>query len=346
MFFQPYVRAIRQNYARWWEVYTVTDVRGREWQNVPANEALEHPALLFDFGLKVQTVTREEVQPETRDETQPKQREEPREKIEQLPVLEGLRKYAFDEKTRHLLLVGRPGSGKSTALARLLLEESRQPSGTIPVLVELRYWQTSIEALMLDFFRRHELNLSNAELESLLSANQLLVLMDGTNELPSEEARSQLAAFRRQYPRVPAIFTTRDLNLGGDFGIEKKLEMQPLTETQMQAFVRAYLPERGEALLQQLQGRLREFGKTPLLLWMLCEVVCQSPDARLPSNLGGIFQVFARSYELSSVRKHEVAALKGDTKPLSDRRLWGKALEHLAWVMMGGEKPVELRVAI
>ncbi|MDY6781758.1 MAG: hypothetical protein SW833_04245 [Cyanobacteriota bacterium] len=70
-------------------------------------------------------------------------------------------------------------------------------------------------------------------------------------------ARSQLAAFRRKYPRVPAIFTTRDLSLGGDFGIEKKLEMQ-----------------------------------------------------------------------------------------LSDRQLWGKALKHLAWVMMGGEKPVELQVAI
>ncbi|MGB3240591.1 MAG: hypothetical protein WBB29_20030 [Geitlerinemataceae cyanobacterium] len=356
--FQPYLHAICQEYARWWEVYTVTDAEGRE-----CRKALEKPASPFDFGLIVQTVTRDE-----RETPNPENPKKPKEKIERFPVLEGLRKYAFDEKTRQLLLFGRPGSGKSTALARLLLEEAAltpNPSPNsgrgelkvipnsgkgeievIPVLVELRYWQTSITALMLDFFRRHELNLSEAELENLLAANRVLVLMDGVNELPSEDARSQLAAFRRQYPRVPAIFTTRDLSLGGDVGIEKKLEMQPLTEAQMQGFVKAYLPECGEAMWRQLQGRLREFGKTPLLLWMLCEVVRQSPNAQLPNNLGGIFQVFTRSYEESSVRKHEVAALKGDVRPLSDRRLWCKALKHLAWVMMWGEEPVDFRVVI
>jgi predicted NACHT family NTPase len=44
------------------------------------------------------------------------------EKIERLGVLEGLRKYSSD----HVLLVGRPGSGKSTALVRLVLEEAQR----------------------------------------------------------------------------------------------------------------------------------------------------------------------------------------------------------------------------
>ncbi|NJK77400.1 MAG: hypothetical protein HC942_30105 [Microcoleus sp. SU_5_6] len=383
--FQSYLCAIRQHYAYWWEKYAVTDVQGRERLKAP-----EKPASPFDFGLMVQTVTQDGARQEKPEAPQ----EKPQEKIERFPVLKGLRKYAFDEKTRQLLLVGRPGSGKSTALARLLLEESTriqltsrsilnnpvgagspigleaadnlnkpalpheqplsdigarfqiQHSDTIPVLVELRYWQTSLDDLMLAAFRRHGLELSATELDRLLAANRLLVLLDGVNELPSEEARSQLATFRHKYSRVPAIFTTRDLILGGDVGIEKKLEMQPLTEPQMQDFVRAYLPEQGEAMLRQLQGRLRDLGKTPLLLWMLCEVVQQSPKAQLPKNLGGIFQAFTRSYEESSVPKHEVAALKGDVRPLSDRRLWCKALKHLASVMMCGEERVDLRVVI
>nr|WP_277881516.1 HEAT repeat domain-containing protein [Leptolyngbya sp. FACHB-17] len=272
----------------------------------------------------VQTVKKEE------------RREE--EKIERFSVLEGIRKYA----EQHVLLVGRPGSGKSTALARLMLEEATIASSRLPVLVELRYWQGSIEQLIRDSFTRHEMP---AELfEEALGRS--LLLFDGVNELPSEEARSQLSAFRRNHPKLPMIFTTRDLSLGGDLGTEKKLEMQPLTEAQMQTFIRAYVPEQAEQMLRQLKNRLREFGQTPLLLWMLCEVIQQSPDSTLPRNLGEIFRAFTEAYERSSVRKHEVAALKGDVKPLSDRRLWKKALKALAFLMMKGETPVDFRAVI
>ncbi|WP_223257447.1 HEAT repeat domain-containing protein [Phormidesmis priestleyi] len=270
------------------------------------------------------------------------------EKVERFPVLEGVRKYAKN----HVLLVGRPGSGKSTALARLLLDEATQQT-SIPVLVELRYWQGSIVDLICEAFARHELPLTAQELEPVLSRlaqgatpKEMLFLFDGVNELPSEEARSQLSAFRRNHPKLPMIFTTRDLSLGGDLGIEKKLEMQPLTEVQMQAFIRSCVPEQAEQMLRQLNDRLREFGQTPLLLWMLCEVIQQTPDNRLPSNLAEVFQAFTAMYEISSVRKHEVALLKGDVRPLSDRRLWKKALKALAFLMMQGETPVDFRVVI
>lgn len=225
----------------------------------------------FDFGLMVQTVNKK------------KRREE--EKIERFPMLEGIRKYA----EQHVLLVGRPGSGKSTALARLMLEEATIAPSRLPVLVELRYWQGAIEQLIHDSFTRHDLP---AELfEEALKRS--LLLFDGVNELPSEEARSQLSAFRRNHPKLPMIFTTRDLSLGGDLGIEQRLEMQPLTKAQMQAFIRSFLsPEKAEKMLRQLNDRLREFGQTPLLLWMLCEVFQQMPDERLPSNLAETFQAF------------------------------------------------------
>jgi HEAT repeat protein len=326
--FQPYLESICAAYGQWWELYTLTDAQGRE--KIRAKQSVP-----FDFGLMVQTVKREER--ERRDE----------EKVECFPVLEGIRKYA----DHHVLLVGRPGSGKSTALARLMLEEATAPQARIPVLVELRYWQGSIEQLIRNSLTRHDLPDEQAEavlqrFAQSATAKETLILFDGVNELPFEEARSQLSAFRRNHPNVPMIFTTRDLGLGGDLGIEKQLEMQPLTETQMQAFVRSYVPEQAEEMLRQLKDRLREFGQTPLLLWMLCEVFQQTPDNRLPSNLAEVFQAFTAMYENSSVRKHEVALLKGDVRPLSDRRLWKKALKGLALVMMQGETPVDFRVVI
>ncbi|BAU12238.1 PBS lyase HEAT-like repeat domain protein [Leptolyngbya sp. NIES-3755] len=316
--FQPYLESIRTTYEKWRERYTLTDAVGKQQRSKEASP-------FFEFNLMVQTVKREE-------------RERQEEKIERFSVLDGLRKYA----NQQVLLVGRPGSGKSTALARLMLEEATNPQMGIPVLVELRYWQGSIEQLIRDSFNRHGLAIEQLE-EVLLRS---LILFDGVNELPSEEARSQLSAFRRNHPKLPMIFTTRDLSLGGDLGIEKKLEMQPLTEQQMRDFIRAYVPEQADQMLRQLNDRLREFGQTPLLLWMLCEVIQQSPNSELPKNLGEIFRVFTEAYEQSSVRKHEVAALKGDVKPLSDRRLWKKALKALAFLMMQGETPVDFRVVI
>ena len=97
-----YLESLCNTYAQWWQVYTLTDVVGRQ------RVELEPSPLLFDFGLMVQTVERE------------------KEKIERLTVLDGLRKYALE----HVLLVGRPGSGKSTALVRLVLEEAEKANLT------------------------------------------------------------------------------------------------------------------------------------------------------------------------------------------------------------------------
>jgi HEAT repeat protein len=281
------------------------------------------------------------------------------------------------------LLVGRPGSGKSTTLARLLLEEARaclpfladhpaidpfsnpllggargglvsgdfdrptppsgHPSeegivrvtdfssdshglGRIPVLVELRFLSDST---LLDriqaFFQRHGLQLDRTQIEDLLFHQRLLLLMDGLNELPSEAARLDVAKFRQDYPKVSMIFTKRELSLGGDFGLEKKLEMQPLTEAQMEKFVRSYVPEQAEAMLRQLKDRLREFGQTPLMLWMLCGLFRQT--GQIPANLGEVFRAFTQGYE-----KH----LKADVPVESDRRWWPELLQELAFWMMRG----------
>ena len=298
---------------------------------------------LFDFGLVVQAVRRSQLETgELLEET------------ERLPVLEGLRKYAKE----HVLLVGQLGSGKSAAIARLLLEEAQasfhlisalerneEPSLSlkgagdvlprIPVLVRLRQYKTSVLDLIRSFLQRHGLQLDRATVERLLIERRFLLLVDGVNELPTEAARRDLEAFRQNYAATPTVFTTRDLGVVGDLGIDNKLEMQPLTQVQIQQFVHAYLPTQGDQMLRQWSDRLWELGQLPLLLWMLCELF--RATGNLPPNLGLAFRYFTQIYD----RK-----IKEDIPADESYYWWPQLLQQLASVMMQGETLTQLRVAI
>ncbi|NEO68381.1 HEAT repeat domain-containing protein [Moorena sp. SIO3H5] len=310
-----YLASIRQEYAQWWQFYTLTDVEDRKRKHQQQTPGL------FNFNLMVQTIKSE--QPQTDHNQQ---------ETERLPVLEGLRKYAAD----HVLLVGRPGSGKSTALVRLLGDEGIQDK--IPVLVELRYHQTSVLELVKDFLESNlGQPLDSKEIKTLLFQGEFLLLIDGVNELPSQEARLDLTKFRQKYQKTtPMIFTTRDLGVGGDLGIEKKLEMQPLSPEQIEEFVRKYLPDKGEQMLTQLGDRLREFGQTPLLLKMLCALFQNKGE--IPSNLGLVFRSFTQFYSDN---------IKQDVKVSDEsREFWPDLLQQLGFLMTTGDNPKEITVAI
>jgi HEAT repeat protein len=335
--FDGYLNSVVSAYQEWWRLYTLTDATGRESQQVERDRIT--PAF-FDFGLMVQTVEL----PKAEQERELEGDREKKEKIERLPVLEGICKYAAE----HVLLVGRPGSGKSTALARLLLQEAENAlsdrNAKIPVLVELRYLPSEANASsvcdrILAFMHKHDpaLDIDEAGIKQLLRQGRLLLLVDGVNELPSDRGRVMVNQFRELYQKTcPMIFTTRELSAGGDLGIAKRLEMQPLTEPQMQQFVMAYLPTQGERLLRQLSGRLREFGQTPLLLWMLCSLFQQSEQ--IPPNLGMVFRAFTVGY---GDRIKQDVTLSRDS-----RAWWGRLLQYLAFKMTCGESLTELQVAI
>ncbi|MFM7786803.1 MAG: NACHT domain-containing protein, partial [Microcystis panniformis] len=315
----PYLESISEKYAQWETFYTLTDVEGK---TRPSKTA----PLLTDLWVQTSEKEREN----------PQERPEKAEKTERFTVLDGLRKYAANHV--HVLLKGRPGSGKSTALARLLLEESVEAQSLrlnqqnqakiiqIPILIELRLYETSILDLILQFLKRHKLIIDSNTLESWLLENhnfRPLLLFDGINELPSDPARQKLKNFRQQYAEISMIFTTRDLG-SDDLNIEKKLEMLPLTEPQMRDFVKAYLPEKGEEMLKQLGNRLKELAETPLLLWMLCEVF--NEKSQIPANLGLVFRHFTET-----VYHHK---LKADVPTYQESRdWWRELLQVLAWKM-------------
>uniref|UniRef100_UPI00286B1B32 NACHT domain-containing protein n=1 Tax=Chamaesiphon sp. OTE_75_metabat_556 TaxID=2964692 RepID=UPI00286B1B32 len=278
--------------------------------------------------LEAEIVKQEEPAAEREERTQ--------KQIEHLPVLEMLRKYGLGAEREHLLLAGKPGSGKSTTLQRLCVElaeialkEANQP---IPVFAQLKGDKPILTLIQAEFLRA-KLRLTDEQIDDLLLVDKLILLLDGVNEIPSEQLRQELYGFRENNLTTPIVFTTRDLMVGGSLGIDRRLEMRPLTEDQMREFVRQHLPEYGDKLLGQLRDRLREIAETPLLLKMLCEVF-EPATGRIPQNKAELFELFERKYQ----RHKEGVVISADF-----RRFQSEILQYLAFTMLQGDaqKPTE-----
>jgi predicted NACHT family NTPase len=121
--FQPYLDFVQRHYSESQGLYTPTD------------------AVL---PLKVQSVEKDDrVSGEQGNDQKSSQ------KLEQFLVLDGLRKYALGNDREHVLLAGRPGSGKSMALRELVVALASE--GQVPVLVQLKGDRSVSELIKAEF---------------------------------------------------------------------------------------------------------------------------------------------------------------------------------------------------
>jgi len=274
--FFTYLQSVIANYEKQRDHYTLTD-------------------------LQVEYQEKEERLPD-----EPRLEQKRNQQVERLEVLAGLRKYV---QKGHVLLVGKPGSGKSTALGRLRWElahaalvNERQP---IPVLVALRSLRHNfgiLEAIAFELQKGDpDLELeSSKDIQRFLLKGRMFLLLDGVNEVPSDDLYSDVELFRGNFSKAPMIFTSRELGAG--LGIEQKLEMCGLTEQQMRSFVENYLPDYAEMLLRQLKDRLRELAETPLLLKLLCDVF-DPVTQQIPQSKGELFRAVDKKFNVWKQRE-------------------------------------------
>lgn len=322
---QNYLQRLQNKYQQWWKLYKLLD---EEYEP-------------FDFRIEVQT--EEPVQEDSSTQHRTKQKTIP------FPILDGIDRYVAKEP---VLLVGQPGSGKSTALVRFLLKAVKQarqdPQAPIPVLIELRRYNAQSRLLTLIQDNLKRLGLKGADIEELRVADRpFLLLLDGLNELPSRQALVNLRNFREDCADlgIPMIVTTRSLD-GDNLGIERQLEIKSLTSLEIQRFFQTCLPQESKQRLQELSDRLHELGRTPLMLWMLY-VVLKEPQGKIPDSRGELFRQFIWIYERKREEKiylDEDSRLDGET-----RRWWTRLLKPLAFEMMRSGKsgePTNFRLEI
>ncbi len=230
---------------------------------------------------------------------------------------------------RGIVILGDPGSGKTTHLKRLLLwclrgepETIGLPAEMLPVFLPLRNLDKldqGLDAFIQDQLADRHLKTAPGFGERLLQRENLLLLLDGLDEVADPDQRRQVAGWIRDalrcYPCCRFVVTCRfagysqKVRLGENF---LEMHLRPLTKEQVEVFIHNWYKivetglakdpeqaagiarEKAAKLVKRLQEpdfrvrRVFELTRNPLLLTNICLV---------HRYRGGLPQKRARLYE-------------------------------------------------
>jgi len=200
-----------------------------------------------------------------------------------------------------LLVLGEPGAGKTVALERLGWELCDGQGPTIPVLVRLfHYAGTPLAAWVRSILQATgHLRLDDERaLAAFLKEGEACCtfLFDGLNEVPPayrDHLVDELVRWMAAYPEHPVILTSRAQDelwrrLRGE--VDQTVVVQPISDEQARAYLVAHLSDKGEALYRQLDRRLQELARMPLVLWLIKDAV--AADESVPGNRGELYARF------------------------------------------------------
>ena len=219
---------------------------------------------------------------------------------------------ALARKRRNLVILGDPGSGKTTHLKRLVLACLRQgpdglglPDDILPVFLPLRELEDlhqGIDAFIEKTLDSPHLNMPQGFGKRLLERGRLLLLFDGLDEVSDPKQRAKVARWIegavKARPDCISVVTCRFAGydeasrLDADF---LELHLRPMTQEQSESFIRNWYKavetgldptpsgaikaaEKAAELIERLREpdarstRMAEMTRNPLLLANLCLV--------------------------------------------------------------------------
>ncbi|MGB1251419.1 MAG: SUMF1/EgtB/PvdO family nonheme iron enzyme [Candidatus Promineifilaceae bacterium] len=212
-----------------------------------------------------------------------------------------------DIDERAAVLLGGPGSGKSTLLRHLQLQhawrELENPSGAFAFFVPLNAYRAAEDGTLAApltwlaaQWQQHTRRLELPPFETLFEQGRVLLLLDGLNEMPHRDQADYRARIGRWQHFLQAtqnfnntvVFSCRSLDYSASLGSltvpVKQVQVEPLSPSQIEAFLQAYLPETGAQVWRQIQdnGKLTDLFTSPFYARLLVDQV--AADGSIPNG--------------------------------------------------------------
>jgi predicted NACHT family NTPase len=207
-------------------------------------------------------------------------------------IKERVKGFEAVEEFQKLVVLGKPGAGKTTFMKYLAMSclGGRFHGELVPIFVTLKAYaeergQPSLENYILTEFQKREV--SGEVVKRLLKEGRTLILLDGLDEVKKEDDRrvkQDIDRFSRDWLKNRFAITCRIAAREYQFEKFTEVEVADFDNEQIATFVNNWFRERDDSkakrLLERLRGNkpVKELAKSPLLLTLLCLVFGERND--------------------------------------------------------------------